>query len=148
MQDVLHFMGLSFLTSFVFFLMEMPAVQHRGLGAKAALHKLLLVLITGCEPYLMALLTVSRIRFIRRLRRHCIFVSDSSCVAKAATVDVMVFDKTGTLTVDQVTHQPRSLLHASKGLVCLKQASTMHVDKTDAVLSALCVQILKYLSCG
>ena len=100
LQDVLQFMGMSVMVNFIFFLVGLPGVVR---GGQAVLPWLLVVLITGVEPYLMALLIVRRIFFIIRLRRQHMFVSDSSRMTKAAVLDMVMFDKTGTLTVDQVS---------------------------------------------
>lgn len=100
LQDVLQLMGLSVTVNFIFCLVGLPGAVQRG---QAVLPWLLVVLITGVEPYLMALLIVRRIIFITRLRQQHIFVSDSSRMTKAAMLDMVMLDKTGTLTVDQVS---------------------------------------------
>lgn len=102
MQDVVLFMGLALLASFIVFLVTLSVIIPQQLGLYAIGLNLLSVVINGAEPYLTALLVVRKIAFLLRLRRHQVFVSDASRMTKAASLDVVMFDKTGTLTVDQV----------------------------------------------
>ncbi len=95
-------MGLAVLVSFIMFLVMLPTIVQQKLGARFALLDILDVIINGSEPFLPALLVVSKIVFVVRLRSKQIFVSDSRRMTTAARLDVIMFDKTGTLTVDQV----------------------------------------------
>ena len=96
-------MGLANLVSFIILLVMLPTIVQQKLGATFPLLDFLDVIINGLEPFLPALLVVSKILSVIRLRRKQIFVSDSRCMTTAARLDVILFDKTGTLTVDQVT---------------------------------------------
>ena len=87
-------MGLAVLVSFIMFLVMLPTIVQQKLGARFALLDILDVIINGSEPFLPALLVVSKIVFVVRLRSKQIFVSDSRRMTTAARLDVIMFDKT------------------------------------------------------
>ena len=101
-QDVLQFMGLSFMVTAILFLVTIPAMGQRQLPLIYYYFGLLNLLINFALPNLPASLVIRRIVSILRLRQKQIFISDSSKMTAAARLDMVLFDKTGTLTVDQV----------------------------------------------
>ena len=117
LQDVLQFIGLSFLSTAILLVVTIPAMVNRQLPLIYYYFGLLNLLISFAVPILPAWLVISRVICILRLRQKQIFISDSSKMTAAARLDMVLFDKTGTLTVDQV----RSLCLCRVGKLSMQQ---------------------------